>query len=229
MRGTRSASSLQRQSRTAPRSCKTTAFRRGLARMTMSSSTEPLAESAPPMTGLGRRSTRLLVTALVVACLSLVTARATPGAPRSPAPEPIRPGEPAPPPAWASSRAAQKWLAYFAYCWPDRETRFCTDFDGLPRETPRLVVRQGDVVRFHLGFQPASVVLEFMGAMPGNGGLTRLWQLPTRRVTSWRVRDDRGGFAQLKVRVPDEACPARGCHAIYLARFVIKPANCKRR
>ena len=171
------------------------------------------------------RPISFVLVALVAAAVALVVAPSTASAPRAPPPVPIHPNDPAPPPAWISAGRAQKWLAYFDYCWPAGAARYCAGFDGIPRETPRLVVRQRQMVRFHLGFRPTSVVLEFPGYFWPNGGLTRLWELRPARTTAWRVRDDDGGLAILKARLPGEGCTHKICHAFYLLRLVIKPAK----
>lgn len=167
---------------------------------------------------------RLSLALVVCAVLALTVAPSTVSAPRSPPPVPIKPNDPAPPPAWVSAGKTQKWLEYLDYCWPVDDQRYCAGLDGIP-DTARVVVREGAKVSFHVGFRPTRVELEFPRYGPRNGGLRRLWELAPARTTSWRARDDRGGYAILETRLPGAACTYGVCHAFYAIRFVVKPAK----
>lgn len=84
------------------------------------------------------------------------------GGPSPPAP----PGPPqsvgAPPRAWVETERGSRWLGYSSYCW---RGGLCVDFVGPSCEdhghTPRLVLRKGEHVRFHLGFDPRQISLAF--------------------------------------------------------------------
>lgn len=67
-----------------------------------------------------------------------------------------------PPPAWIETSEGSFWLGYSTYCW---ETA-CGDY--VPPEcgeswVPDVAVRRGEVVRFHLGYDPKRVSLTFFG------------------------------------------------------------------
>jgi hypothetical protein len=84
-----------------------------------------------------------------------------------------------PPPAWLRTGRVSKWMTTSGYCWQTTTgpvPRLCADSD-FPTE-PKVVIRPGRPVHFHLGFRPRRL---FVSA----GG--RKWRLPARRVTSWHV------------------------------------------
>jgi hypothetical protein len=119
-------------------------------------------------------------------------------------PPPTVPGvNSAPPPAWIETRAGDRWLAFFDYCW----ARTCADSRPIEqrRDIPRLRVARGELVRFHLRFRPSSLRVE-------HGRKT--YVLPAQRVAAWRVR---GGTGYLKVTA--RAKPGR---AEYAARVVVR-------
>jgi hypothetical protein len=92
----------------------------------------------------------------------------------------------APPPAWVETESGSYWLVYSGYCWGPR----CVKHGAvlLDVKVPRVQVRRGEVVRFHLGFQPRRVTLSFDRG--------RIVRLRPERTMSWRV--ERGGIAYLQ-------------------------------
>ena len=87
----------------------------------------------------------------------------------------------APPPAWVETQAGDHWLAFFGYCW----STTCLDSRPVEQRTdiPRISVTKGEVVRFHLGFEPTSLSLK-VGS--------RTYPLRAGRVSTWRVRGGSG-------------------------------------
>jgi hypothetical protein len=69
-------------------------------------------------------------------------------------------------------------------------------------ELPRVAVRRGTTVAFHLGFKPSQLRLELIGA--------RSWTLRPARVSTWRVA--RLGTISLTAKGP-------GGSASYLIRL----------
>lgn len=89
-----------------------------------------------------------------------------------------------PPPAWVETERGSFWLGYGGYCWK----ALCIKGGPTGRtELPPVVVRKGEVVRFHLGFRPRRVMLGV-----GRGGSVRL---EPARTVSWRV--ERAGVVSL--------------------------------
>lgn len=105
-------------------------------------------------------------------------AHAWPGRPVAPPPKPATSA--GPPPAWAETVTAAKWLAYAGYCWKTG----CADY--LPPasrpDLPTLTVRSGGSVRLHLGFTPRSAVVTML-----SGASTRT-RLALREVVLWRPK-----------------------------------------
>lgn len=131
---------------------------------------------------------------VVVACAS-----GGPAAPKPPPPT-LTVSNP-PPPAWIETNRGDFWLAFSDFCW----FTTCADFK-LPAERkdlPRIAVKLGETVRFHLRFTPTRLRLEV-------GRST--FQLKARRVASWQVR--RRGVVVLEASAP----PPFG-RASYTARF----------
>jgi hypothetical protein len=96
-----------------------------------------------------------------------------------------------PPPAYVVASRGSTWLAFSSYCWKST----CADF--IPavcadRGIPKLYLRRGEVIHFHLGFLPKSksVWISFKRGMQS---------LPAARTIAWRVRH--GGFFSLGARV----------------------------
>ena len=81
------------------------------------------------------------------------------------------------------------WLGYSSYCWHDGDQGVCADAAAPrcgPDWVPAVEARRGEVVRFHLGFEPRAVaVSEFRGS--GAAGVTTE-DLEPRQDPSWRVR-----------------------------------------
>jgi hypothetical protein len=89
-----------------------------------------------------------------------------------------------PPPAWVETERGSFWLGYNGYCWK----ALCIKGGPTGRgELPPVVVRRGEVVRFHLGFRPRRVSLSMSRGAPR--------RLEPARTMSWRV--ERGGFVSL--------------------------------
>jgi hypothetical protein len=143
-----------------------------------------------------RRSGTLALAAAV--CLaSAATAAARPAAPA-----PDR-GSLSPPRAWVGTSAGDRWLAFSTSCW----SAGCIDYVNpeMRRDLPRIAVRRGEVIRFHLGFAPRSLSLRAGG---------RAYPLRAARTAAWRVKG-RGGVIVLQAFGP------RG-DASYVARLVIR-------
>ena len=117
-----------------------------------------------------------MIRATLVAVLAAAPiAAATP--PFAPPPKVSGAGS-APPPAWIERPAApSRWLAYGSFCWKTN----CVDFipPEMRPDLPRVAVRVGTTVAFHLGFKPSRLRLELVGG--------RSWTLQPARVSTWRV------------------------------------------
>ncbi len=138
----------------------------------------------------------------LLAVLVLGAACAASAAPKPP--PPTVPGvQSAPPPAWLETRAGDRWLAFFSYCW----TSTCIDSRPVEQRTdiPRIRVARGEVVRFHLDFRPSTLTLEF--------GSQRV-RLSLQRVAKWQVRG-RSGLVRIIART-------KGLRAEYVARLVVR-------
>jgi hypothetical protein len=107
-----------------------------------------------------------------------------------------------PPASWVDTAGGDRWLAFSTSCW----TRGCIDYipPEMRRDLPRIAVRPGERVVFHLGFTPRSLSLR-VGR--------RSYPLPASAAPSWRVRG--GGLVVL------QAFGRRG-DAGYVARFLIR-------
>lgn len=146
------------------------------------------------------RSSATRVVVLVVVLLG--TACAADAAPKEP--PPTVPGvQSAPPPAWIETRAADRWLAFFSYCW----TSTCIDSRPVEQriDIPRIRVVRGEVVRIHLGFRPTELTL-----VHGS----RRYRLDAQRVAKWQVRGG-SGVARWIAR-------SKGLRAEYVARLVVQ-------
>lgn len=108
-----------------------------------------------------------------------------------------------PPPAWIGTSEADVWLAHGSYCW---ETQ-CAD--PRPVETrddiPRIELTAGEIVEFHLDFQPETLTLDVGGERH---------ELDAGEVATWEVSGT-GGLLTLKARV-------EGDRAEYLAEVVVR-------
>jgi hypothetical protein len=73
---------------------------------------------------------------------------------------PPKHGRIAPPPAWIEASSGSHWLGYSSYCWSAQGTALCADMIApscTDDRTPRIDLRRGELVRFHLGFDPKEV------------------------------------------------------------------------
>jgi hypothetical protein len=146
------------------------------------------------VTSRGARAIHGGVRALIcVLCLLAfaATARAggRAGAPPGPPPA-VRGVKDGPPPAYVATPRGSTWLSFSSYCW--RST--CADFipaSCADKGTPKLYLRRGEVIHFHLGFRPKAVWIGFKRSTAQS--------LPAARTTTWRVR--RRGFFSLGARV----------------------------
>jgi hypothetical protein len=131
-------------------------------------------------------------------------------APTDPPPET---GTVSPPPAWVETAGGDRWLAFSSFCWTGTEgsnpPALCVDFipPGMRDDVPRITLRRGQVVRFHLGFTPTRLT-----ATVGK----KTYRLHPREVAAWRVRG-KGGTLLLDVRSES------GDGASYVARLRIRP------
>ena len=136
---------------------------------------------------------------LVAACGSASEAESPPSPPASapPAPAPSGPLEPpptlgadGPPAAWIETEAGAFWLGYSTYCWKT----VCADYIAPScrggAAVPDIAVRNGEEVRFHLGFEPNSVVLTFFDTN------VEQEELSASATPAWRVQRD-GAIAVL--------------------------------
>lgn len=114
---------------------------------------------------------------------------------------------PAPPPAWVETERGPRWLAFSSFCWSARREARCADFlpESMRSDIPRIRVRPGERVRFHLGFQAREILLS-----AGARRVLRVRRAATDTLT-WRV--SRTGLVGLL------AYAIRGGSASYVARF----------
>lgn len=149
---------------------------------------------------LGLIRTACAVAAFGAALAVAACASAGPAAPKPPPPRVIDVRNP-PPPAWIETGRGDYWLAFHDFCW----FTACADYKppGERKDLPRIAVKRGETVRFHLRFTPTRIRLEV-------GALT--FRLKPQRVASWRVRG--GGIAILEV-----SAPLPFGRASYAARF----------
>ena len=91
-----------------------------------------------------------------------------------------------PPPAWIETAGGDFWLAYATYCWKTGCADYVAPSCGDGR-TPTVVVEGGEVVRFHLGFEPEQVSLRFFAGAKDTPEIP----LAAAREPTWKV--DRAG------------------------------------
>jgi hypothetical protein len=120
------------------------------------------------------------------------TAWAAGSADAPPEPPPVLKGHnDGPPPAYVVTSRGSTWLAFSSYCWKSTCADFipalCTD-----KGIPKLYLGRGEVIHFHVGFQPKSRSV-WIGFKRG------MQSLPATRTIAWRVRH--GGFFSLGARV----------------------------
>jgi hypothetical protein len=123
-----------------------------------------------------------------LAFAATAVARGPAGAPPGPPPV-LRGATDGPPPAYVATTRGSTWLSFSSYCWKSTCADFipatCTD-----RGIPKLYLRRGEVIHFHLGFKPKEVWIGFKRSTQS---------LPAARTSTWRVR--RSGFFGLGARV----------------------------
>jgi hypothetical protein len=89
-----------------------------------------------------------------------------------------------PPAAWIETEAGAFWLGYSTYCWKT----VCADYMAPScrgeAAVPDIAVRSGEEVRFHLGFEPNTVVLTFFGTS------VEQEELSASATPVWRVQRD---------------------------------------
>jgi hypothetical protein len=101
-------------------------------------------------------------------------------------PPPERPGE-GPPPAWVETEGGSIWLAYSTYCWGSTCADFVAPSCAGDTSAPRVELRRGETVRFHLGFDPGEASLTFFPEGGEPDGVT----LDPSRTPAWQA--DRAG------------------------------------
>jgi hypothetical protein len=150
-----------------------------------------------------------------VAVLLAATATSSVAAPPSPPPATTT----GPPPAWVAVAPASRpdlpgpgtagvWLRTGSTCWaPPGGPAVCGDTPLWVSGVPRVVVRRGGRLTFHLGFQPTGVVLLRAGLrrVVRDGRVVtlqgRVYRLGAAPAVSWRVRVP-GGRAILFASAP---------------------------
>ena len=127
-----------------------------------------------------------------------------PAPPAGAAPSAPKSGEP--PSAWVETSSGSHWLGHSSYCWLGGGSSLCADFTAPEcgaKDTPDVAVADGELVRFHLGFDPKELSLT-VGT--GRGQAERL---EAGRVVEWRAH----GRGELLLF----ATAARGGDASYVA------------
>jgi hypothetical protein len=127
--------------------------------------------------------------------------------PPSAAPPAVDSLEHEPPPAWVETARGVYWLGYSTFCWPragcaDAIAPSCDD----ERHVPRIPVRKGELVRFHLGFAPSDVLVSML---KGDEALDRLLSAEN---PVWRAR--RGAFALMAVAMDRGDASYAGCAVV---------------
>jgi hypothetical protein len=119
---------------------------------------------------------------------------------------PFAPESGEPPSAWVETTSGSRWLGHSSYCWSGGGTGLCADFAAPEcgdKGTPDLEVAEGELVRFHLGFDPKELSLTV------DSGHGKPEQLEAGRVVEWRAH----GHGELLLF----ATAARGGDASYVA------------
>lgn len=137
----------------------------------------------------------LLVVAVTPACGSNDVDGSPPTATGDARDAAVRPASPAPtldidgpPPAWIETERGDLWLAYATYCWGTACADYIAPVCGNERHAPTIVVRRGEIVRFHLEFEPEGrVALRFFEGGKDVGEI----HLASDRTATWKVK--RGG------------------------------------
>ncbi len=163
---------------------------------------------------------------LVVAVLALVLlvgcggAEPSPrGGPSEPPPKVEGPAPDPPPPAWVETESGKHWLAYGSFCWEDGCADYIAPWDR--DDVPVLAVPRGEIVRFHLPFEPRELVVEIFERPPRNPRSVtveprnpRSVTVEPKRVFEWRL--------ELESYVGIGASKEGGGDASYLARFTFR-------
>jgi hypothetical protein len=103
------------------------------------------------------------------------------GGPSSPPPT-LTDVSSAPPPAWVETEGGKYWLGFSTYCWEST----CADYvapECSSKHVPTIAVRRGETVRFHLGFQPTRLSIEFFRRTEPTGRE----KLEPSQAASWAV------------------------------------------
>ncbi|MHB8690089.1 MAG: hypothetical protein ACYDHH_02485 [Solirubrobacteraceae bacterium] len=126
---------------------------------------------------------------------------------------PRTPGPSAPPPAWVHVIDGSRWLAFASYCWSTNQGHgACVDMVGPEqrRDIPKLAVKPGELLRFHLAFTAKSVDLYL-----GQSGYSSVHRSHTSTL-EWRAASRRGRLlVMLDVR-------ASGGQASYLVWIQVR-------
>jgi len=94
----------------------------------------------------------------------------------SPSGAPPKHGRISPPPAWIETSSGSHWLGYSSYCWSAPGTSMCADMIApscTDDRTPRIELHRGELVRFHLGFDPKEVSISVDESSPKSLQVTR--------------------------------------------------------
>jgi hypothetical protein len=117
--------------------------------------------------------------------------RSGPASPAGPPDAPPERPDEGPPPAWVETEGGSIWLAYSTYCW-DSTCDFSAPSCGGDPPAPRVELRRGETVRFHLEFDPGEALLRFF---PEGGEPDEVTLDPSPTLT-WRA-DRAGAFTVL--------------------------------
>lgn len=129
-----------------------------------------------------------IIIAAVAAVVAASAAFAWAGRPAQPPPKPATAS--GPPPAWAETASASKWLAYAGYCW----RTVCADY--LPPasrpDLPAIRIARGARLRLHFGFRPTTLVVTTLASTTSRQTVT------PAQVVIWRPK--RQGAATLSLK-----------------------------
>lgn len=134
------------------------------------------------------------------------TQRAPAGPPSATRPE--LPTPTGPPPAWLETERGSFWLGYSTFCWGGTCADYIAPSCDDERHVPRIVVREGEGVTAHLGFEPREVTLTLF---PANDQK----RLEVSRNPSWQA--DRDGAFSLFTSPEDRGGDARNVACLEFA------------
>jgi hypothetical protein len=127
----------------------------------------------------------LAAVAVLSACGGEVGGETTASGPTPPVgTAPFAPTSGSPPSAWVETASGSRWLGHSSYCWSGSGTGLCADFAAPAcgvKGTPDLEVADGELLRFHLGFDPEEL------SVAVNPGHVQAETLEARRVAEWRA------------------------------------------